>query len=143
MKDPIFKKPRNGIIMGIIFIIFGIAIILPTINHIKTHRVKNSNYFETKGEIVDYTSEGSSDHYSYVVEYEVDGKTYTIVSSPIFFKKKIGSNVGIKYNPDNPEDAIFENENSLITLPGGIIVFIACGAYSIYDSIKRLKNNIK
>ncbi len=74
MKEPIFKKPRNGIIMGIIFIIFGIAIIFPTINYINIHRDKDSNYIKTKGEIVDYKMKGSAENYSYVVEYEVDGK---------------------------------------------------------------------
>lgn len=82
---------------------------------------------------------GTSETLHPVFEYEVDGEFYTKVSSVGFSgcKYKIGQEVVVLYDPDNPEKYLIEGDKS--TLRFGIIFLIGTifmGLVFIYRFVK-------
>lgn len=96
-----------AILVGIVLILLGVAELVTTGR-------KNQTYEETNGVVIGYeetyhkTEPGHSGYYSYdsIVEYEADGKTYTmVVDSESGYKEEIGEEHIVRYHPLNPEDA--------------------------------------
>ena len=122
-------------IIGIITIIFGVAICYFSIGNFKTNTEKQKTYIETTAIVVGYEDCDLDDSIGqrYIAEYKIDRDTYQIKengcsNSPIRLK----SEVKIKYNPNDPSDAVFANDIShYFVLPIGII-FIICGIVLIF-----------
>ncbi len=132
-------KSWQGIIFGLIFAVVGIWILLVSISSIKSYYQKNKTYTEITSVVVDYANndEGLK---AIIVEYIVDGKTYrqqsTLYSS---MPKSIGTQVKVKYNPNNPSEAIWVNDSTNIVLPlvGGLFALI--GIIFVVNSLKQVK----
>ena len=120
----------NNKIIGIIVIIFGIIIMVWSVGNFKVNDNKQKTYIETTATIVDYEECEMDDTMGtrFIAEYKVDRSTYQIKENgcsnvPIKTKKT----VKIKYNPSNPEDAVFANDISHYLLPAVGAIFAACG----------------
>lgn len=132
-------KPWQWILFGLIFAIVGIALLCFAVSSIKTYNEKNETFVETTSRVVDYkyNDEGLQ---AIVVEYVVDGQTYQKVSNSYSnMSKSIGTEVSIKYNPNNPHDAIWTLDSTNIILPIVGVVFTLVGVIVVISSIKNGK----
>lgn len=132
-------KPWQGILFGLTFAIIGIVLLFFAISSIKTYNEKNETFIETLSKVVDYeyNNEGLQ---AIIVEYVVDGQTYQKVSNTYSnMPKNIGTEVSIKYNPNNPKDAIWSSDSTNIVLPLFGSVLIIVGIIVIIISIKNVK----
>lgn len=132
-------KPWQWILFGLIFAIVGIALLCFAVSSIKTYNEKNETFVETTSRVVDYkyNDEGLQ---AIVVEYVVDGQTYQKVSNSYSnMSKSIGTEVSIKYNPNNPQDAIWTLDSTNIILPIVGVVFTLVGVIVVISSIKNGK----
>ena len=120
-------------IFSLIFIVIGFALIVWGIINIISRSKKKKTYTLTEGKVIDYAVSRSDDGsytYGIIAEYMVDGISYTInptsYSGTTRAKHPIGSIVKVRYNPENPFDAIFDKDGgSVLMLIVGIVFFIA------------------
>ena len=132
-------KPWQGVLFGLIFVIVGIALLCFAVSSIKTYNEKNKTFIETTSKVVDYkyNDEGLQ---AIVVEYVADGQTYRKVSNSYSnMPKSIGTEVLVKYNPNNPQDAIWTSDSTNIILPIFGVVFTLAGVIVVISSIKKGK----
>ena len=132
-------KPWQGVLFGLIFVIVGIALLCFAVSSIKTYNEKNETFVETISKVVDYkyNDEGLQ---AIVVEYVVNGQTYQKVSNSYSnMPKSIGTEVSVKYNPNNPQDAIWTSDSTNIVLPIFGAVFTLVGVIVVISSIKKGK----
>lgn len=132
-------KPWQGVLFGLIFVIVGIALLCFAVSSIKTYNEKNETFVETTSKVVDYkyNDEGLQ---AIVVEYIVNGQTYQKVSNSYSnMPKSIGTEISVKYNPNNPQDAIWTSDSTNIILPIFGAVFTLVGVIVIISSIKKGK----
>lgn len=137
--DSIDKK---GLIIGIVAVLVGIGLLVYSFFNIKSYNEKNSKYIETESVVVDYdydTDEEGNEMRAIIVEYDVNGTKYKKKSTSYStIVESIGSKVLIKYNPNNPSDAIWSNDSSNIFVPivGGIFMIVG-----IVVIVKYVKQN--
>lgn len=132
-------KPWQGVLLGLIFAIVGIALLCFAVSSIKTYNEKNETFVETTSRVVDYKYNDERLQ-AIVVEYVVDGQTYQKVSNSYSnMPKSIGTEVSIRYNPNNPQDAIWTSDSTNIVLPIIGVVFILAGVIVVISSIKNGK----
>lgn len=108
-----------------IFAIIGIALIVAGIVWLVSIEGFKKNAIETEGTItrIDITTNSEDeDQYSAVVEFTVDGITYT-GSVGYTAGMKEGDAVTIYYNPNDPQD-FQDNSNSIVA----VVVFLGLGA---------------
>lgn len=133
-------KPWQGFLLGLIFAIIGFAILCSSVSSIKVYNEKNETYIETNSKVVDYTynDEGLQ---AIIVEYVVDGQTYKKYSNTYSTAaQSIGTEVSIKYNPNNPNDAIWTVDSNNIVLPLFGIAFLLIGIFIMFTSFKNRNN---
>lgn len=132
-------KPWQGVLFGLIFVIVGIALLCFAVSSIKTYNEKNETFVETTSKVVDYKYDDEGLQ-AIVVEYVVDGQTYRKVSNSYSnVPKSIGTEVSVKYNPNNPQDAIWTSDSTNIILPIFGAVFTLVGVIVVIFSIKKGK----
>lgn len=132
-------KQWQGVLFGLIFAIVGIALLCFAVSSIKTYNEKNETFVETTSRVVDYKYNDERLQ-AIVVEYVVDGQTYQKVSNSYSnMPKSIGTEVSIRYNPNNPQDAIWTSDSTNIVLPIIGVVFILAGVIVVIYSIKNGK----
>lgn len=132
-------KPWQGILCGLILAFAGIALLYFSFSSIKTYNEKNATFVETISRVVDYKYDDEGLQ-AIVVEYVVDGQTYQKVSNSYSnMPKSIGTEVSIKYNPNNPQDAIWTSDSTNIILPIIGVVFTLAGIIVVISSIKNGK----
>lgn len=135
-------KPWQGVLFGLIFAIIGIVLLCFAISSIKTYNEKNKTYIETISKVVDYKYDDEGLQ-AIVVEYVVDGQTYQKISNSYSnMPKSIGTEVSVKYNPNNPRDAIWTSDSTNIILPIVGVVFTLIGVLVVVSSIKNGKKQI-
>ena len=138
------KNTITGILLGIIFIIVGIASTIYGVSHAKNQNLKEKEYIETEGTVINHRESDSEDEtFAIVVEYQVGNQKYQKTSSEYTSSpKQIGSKVIIKYNPTNPSEAIFKGDKSsfMIILIG--VAFTVCGIIAEITTL-QYKNKIK
>lgn len=120
-------------IVGICLIYFGIK----NQNELKE---KSKDYLETEGYYTSYSTYGESDTHKLIYTYEVDGKEYNISTDyGTMIIPKNNSTKIIKYDKNNPEEAIIEgiNRNNIDICLGAVFIIISI-ALSI-SHLKRLK----
>ncbi len=132
-------RPLQGILFGVIFAIVGICILLFSVLNIRNYNQKNETYIETTSKVVDYAynDEGLE---AIIVEYTVDGQSYRKTSNSYSnMPKSKGSEVMIKYNPDNPSDVIWVKDSANIVLPllGGLFTLVGIIIFVI--NVKKVK----
>ena len=121
--------------IALIAFVAGIGLLIYSFYTIRDYNEKNKKYIETESYVVDYYEKDDAKYP--IVEYNVDGKTYRNTSHVgSSFPKKIGSKVMIKYNPNNPEQIIWEKDSTNIIVPIFGIVFIICGVLLIIRAKK-------
>ena len=130
----IFLKLSSGYPM----IIGVLALLIPFCVGYVNDKLVSKNYIETEGILIGYEKEGISDNKTYtpIYEYTVDNQKYKIKPNIIgdFLND---SNEVVKYNPNNPDEAIIESKkfdivNSIIII---ITVFLIISA--IYGIMHR------
>ena len=127
------------ILFGLIFVVVGIVLLYFAISSIKTYNEKSKTFIEITSTIVDYkyNDEGLQ---AIVVEYVVDGETYQKISNTYTnMPKSIGTEVPIKYNPNNPKDAIWVSDSNNIVLPIAGVAFTLLGIFFIVLTVKNEK----
>mgnify|MGYP004526529891 CR=1 FL=1 len=127
------------ILFGLIFVVVGIVLLYFAISSIKTYNEKSKTFIEITSTIVDYkyNDEGLQ---AIVVEYVVDGETYQKISNTYTnMPKSIGTEVPIKYNPNNPKDAIWVSDSNNIVLPIAGVAFTLVGIFFIVLTVKNGK----
>jgi len=132
-------KPWQEILLGLIFMVAGIGLLFFAVSTIKTYNEKKSTFIETTSKVVDYkyNNEGLQ---AIIVEYIVDGQNYQKISNSYSnMPKRIGTEVSIKYNPENPGDAIWSNDSTNIVMPIAGALFNIVGIALIISSIKNSK----
>lgn len=104
------------LLSGILMLVFGIK------NTYELNK-KTENYQVTQGYLTDYelreSGSASKKSYSYylIYSYVVDGMEYTVTTDyGSGSVPEIGSTKDIKYNPQNPEDAVISGLNGNIIL---------------------------
>ena len=128
-------------VIGIIVLILGVFLTIFFTKNFKTEQKKHENYLETVAVVTGYEECKLDDDigYRYIATYKIDRDSYQIVSMTCSnVPKKLGKEVKIKYNPNNPSDAVFTNDISRFILPfvGGI--FALCGIVLIRKDEKKL-----
>lgn len=123
-------------IFGIISIIIGLVTCYFSIGNFKENSEKQKTYIEATAIVIGYEEcelDNNSIGQRYIAEYKIDRDTYQIKSNSCTnMPKGVNKKVTIKYNPDNPSDAVFANDISYyLVLPLGII-FTICGLVLIF-----------
>ena len=112
-------------------IVLGVVISIWSVGNFKSNAEKQKTYIETTATIVDYEEcnldEGEVGT-RFIAEYRIDRNTYQIKengcsNAPVKLKKT----VKIKYNPENPEDAVFAGDISHYLMPIIGVIFTICG----------------
>lgn len=132
-------KPWQGILFGLIFLFAGIEVLLLSVSTIKSYNEKNETYKEVTSVVVDYDY-NDDDLEAIIVEYVVDGQTYRKKSNTYSSVHKMkGTEVKLKYDPNNPSEAIWVNDSTNIVMPlfGG--AFSLAGVFIIINSFKMMK----
>lgn len=113
------------IIIGLVLVIAGGVLMYKS-------NIKTQDYIKTEGAFIGTkiynVDEDGITTYSLVYAYGVDGKVYTVETDyGTEIIPEYGSKKEIKYNPDNPKDAIIEGMNSfsVILLVGIIFILIS------------------
>ena len=121
---------RNKI-FGILTIIIGLVVLIFSINDIKKNNEKQKTYIETTATVVGYEECELDDNdigQRFIAEYQIDRNKYQIVSNTCgTVTKGLNKKVSIKYNPNNPSDAIFANDKSVYIAAAVGVIFIICG----------------
>lgn len=140
-------KPWQELLFGLLFIIVGTAVFCYFLIYSKNYKQKNEYYIETTAIVVDYDygddfnnnlGYNEDDIVAIIVEYTVDGKVYRQTSDiRSNIVESIGTEVLIKYNPNNPKDIIWVNDESSIILPIGGGIFAIVGLFIVIRSIKK------
>lgn len=126
---------KTRIISSIILILGGLACFLIMYLNITDHTRKANEYIETNGFITYYDTNDDGLR-AIVVTYEVDGEKYDLHSKDFVQKPQdIGNVVSIKYNPNDPSDAIWTYESIDIKfILIGIVLFLS-GLFSFIGAI--------
>lgn len=135
-KVTVINKPWQSLLFCLIFLVVGIGLIIYGINSNATLKEKSARFIETQAIVVDYdyNSDGLA---AIVVEYEVNGNKYLKTSSSSSSSpKSIGSVVKIKYNPDNPNDMIWNSNEGIFILIFGSICAIF-GGIGTFKSVQK------
>lgn len=133
-------KPWQGILFGLIFAVIGIGLLLFSVSTIKNYNQKNKTYTETTSVVVDYAYDDEGLE-AIIVEYTVNGKAYRKQSNSYSnMPKSKGTQVKVKYNPNDPSDAIWVNDSTNIVLPlvGGLFALV--GIIIVVSSAKKMKS---
>lgn len=125
-------------IVGICLIYFGIK----NQNELKE---KSKDYLETEGYYTSYSTYGESDTHKLIYTYEVDGKEYNISTDygAMIIPKENSTKI-IKYDKNNPEEAIIEgiNRNNIDICLGAVFIIISITlSISHLKRLKKVLNN--
>lgn len=132
-------KPWQGILFGLIFVMIGIGLLLLSVSTIKKYNEKNKIYTETTSVVVDYAYDDEGLE-AIIVEYTVDGKAYRKQSNSYSnMPKSKGTQVKVKYDPNNPRDAIWVNDSTNVVLPLAGGIFLLVGIIIAVSSSKKMK----
>ena len=125
---------------GIKFIYFaGLMALIALISGVYFSFFQSRGFIKTEGIIVDYEEEhnsGEENDYYPIVEYSVDGTTYTEKLDSSGNPKNLGNTITIYYNPDDP--TIIHNNFTIgryLMVVGSVLLLII-----IFSSIRELKD---
>ena len=138
-------KPWQEVIVGIIFIIIGVVSLILGKNLMVENNEKSKTFIEVTGYVVDYEYQDRYDYESparEIVEYVVDGETYTVTSSASSTNPRSwGTEVLLMYNPSDPSDVIWVNDEGNLIILIVAVIFIIGGIYITIKSVMKLRHN--
>ena len=138
-------KPWQEVIVGIIFIIIGVVSLILGKNLMVENNEKSKTFIEVTGYVVDYEYQDRYDYESparEIVEYVVDGETYTVTSSASSTNPRSwGTEVLLMYNPDDPSEVIWVNDEGNLIILIVAVIFIIGGIYITIKSVMKLRHN--
>ncbi len=121
------SKKSHPLLFSLIFFSIAIVLCVISVSEFLIYKQKNETFIEVIGKIVDYNSDKDDRLRAIIAEYEVDGQKYELNSKKyVDIPDSIGSVVSIKYNPDNPSEAIFTYEKTgftFIAISFGVLFF--------------------
>ena len=114
---------------GIIALIVGIGILAFGIKNFGTAKFKQDNYIGTTAYVVSYEECELDDStgYRYVAEYEVERSKYKISGNSCSSWMPKRKTVQVKYNPEDPSDAVIAGDTSHYFILSIGVLFIGCG----------------
>ena len=130
------QEHKIYLVIAIVAIIIGLGVIAGGIVYTTNTSEKTSSYVKTDATVIDFAEVRSLNHdrgystiyYSEIVEYTVNGQTYTAQNTAASSSPKSnGSKIKIKYNPDNPEECVFVET----TVVAPIILFVIGSVFFI------------
>ena len=138
-------KPWQEVIVGIIFIIIGVVSLILGKNLMVENNEKSKTFIEVTGYVVDYEYQDRYDYESpasEIVEYVVDGETYRVTSSVSSTNPRSrGTEVLLMYNPSDPSDVIWVNDEGNLIILIVAVIFIIGGIYITIKSVIKLRHN--
>ena len=131
-----FKNHKLEFIVAIVILVFALGMIAGGIAYTALMANKTKNYVKTDSTVVDFVEVrrprhggGNKTLYAEIVEYVVDGVTYSAQNTASSnLPKSKGSKIEISYNPNNPEEYAFpqnEVESSVFLFVLGAVFGIA------------------
>ena len=127
-------SPIATIIFGILFVCAGLYVGKMSLDKVKEFNNKTDTFVEINSKVVGHTKNNDGKE-AVIVEYTVDGVRYKEQSNKYSNDYvEIGTEVKIKYNPNNPQEVIWGNEksdNMIFTIASGILVVF--GGYLILN----------
>lgn len=134
-------------IFGILAVLIGILLIVWQNKILDSTNNKKSYYILSDAIVISYEKSYDSDNhtsYGIIAEYKVDGKKYKIYPNTYVDRKsklkKIGDIVKIRYNPNLPSEAIWENDKTSFVLLIFGMIFIIVGVFLITLSLLQKKD---
>ena len=118
------------LLCGILMLFLGISGVMRTNREMKGYETVQGYLLDyrlyEKGEYDPEKKEQTSDTYTLIYNYTVDGKEYTVSTDyGASFVPSIGSTKEIKYNPQNPQEAIVTGTNQNTAMIFGGLFFLA------------------
>ena len=138
-------KNRPPIIVSLFFLFLGIIWLVFLGFHDEIFILNKTDFKDIESTIIDYEKHEDSDgdeSYYPIVEYYVDGQRYTTQSHIGSGKPSIGEKIIIKYDPNNPSNALVPIGSSgeiFGKIVGTIITVI--GISLLISSLKRKDDN--
>lgn len=130
------------LLLGTIAIVLGIGILFYCIKSFKDYNYKKQTYIETVAYVCDYDFSNNGSEAAIIVRYEVDGTVYHALSDSYSNNPEIiGSPVIIRYNPNNPQDIIWDSNPVsyvLFSILSGIFIIVGVAIY-FYKGNKHVK----
>ncbi|MDE5728901.1 MAG: ribosome biogenesis GTP-binding protein YihA/YsxC [Clostridia bacterium] len=137
--------------VGLVGVIIGAGLLAFSVWYLSTTILLDINYVRTEATVVDvaevrvnHPGEVTKTLYAEVVEFTVDGITYTAQNnSSSTAPKKVGSKMTVAYNPENPRECFFPSSNYsvvpvLFVLAAG---FLAAGIFCLCLDVKEKRMN--
>ena len=110
-------------------------------------RDKMNRFTECSGEIASYLTKETTDSdgnketlYAPVYEYMVGTQIYNITGSYVDGKPKIGKDITIYYNPDNPVDAICQEEKGGTSI---LLFYVGLGFLLVFIGMLGIQTRFK
>lgn len=155
--DPYQDDFKAWLIGGIVFLIVFIAFFAVGI-FLLVQQIKATQYTAIDAVAVDYRVVYESDYssfspnrqvpnYYYIVEYEIDGKTYKKTCDTPASKYNppddLGKIITVYVNPNNPKDAVFSNSTHILLTTLCIVVPVCgfVGTYFIFRKAHKIKKD--
>lgn len=138
-------KQLSIYLLLLITFIVGICLIYFGIKNQNELKEKSKDYLETEGYYTSYSTYGESDTHKLIYTYEVDGKEYNISTDygTMIIPKENSTKI-IKYDKNNPEEAIIEgiNRNNIDICLGAVFIIISIAlSISHLRRLKKVLNN--
>lgn len=140
------SSAKTTITVGVIMLIIAIGLLIGGTFFVTDSAKKLGKFIKTDAVVVGYEERRETDSdghrktlYAEIVEYEIDGKTYTATSSSASTSPKSkGATIKIAYNPDNPNECIFIGSTVMATVILFVlgVAFAAAGAYLTVGHIR-------
>ena len=138
------KPKRKSFGIGGLLILIVIAVILIIFGGFLIQRsIQTKDWPTTAGIVTEVSRSTDSDgdtNYTPILEYKVDGKSFTTSGSGSNTPVSIGASQTVRYNPDNPSDGSVDSVAGAIfgyILPIVGIIMIIAGVVSFLSSRKR------
>ena len=137
--------------VSLVVILVGCGVLTAAVSHVINSENTLKQYTQTTAIVVGYEEHKSFDNedhhtvytYAEVVEYEVDGVTYTAIN-PVSSSnpKKVGERMKIAIKPDDPEQCLFVGSERfetvfLFVFGGAIVLFGTAIITSVVRSLKE------
>lgn len=127
-------------LLAIVFILLGVGVLVSGIKKCKQCNGKTFGTITDVHEFEDRDKDGyRTRYYSPKFEYKVDGHTYHGIGDTSYehFKKiKIGGNIKVFYNPENPEEHYTKGGGISVAFSGVFMIILGLfGALAFIDSL--------
>ena len=109
------EKSIGTRIFLVVVMLIGIVAMVISGKGLYDRSQKSSQYLETKGEITDVLVHENESNATFAAEYtyKVDGQTYVIYDDLFTSRQPVkGSEVGVRYNPEDPQEAFVKGSVS-------------------------------